>query len=213
MDVTRKRTRRRAGPRFVRRFSIRRFRLVATSGSALVAVALLFAACGGTSPSGVASVKESSTSSTTPSSAPAGNSGPPPSPALERAQIKYSVCMRKNGVPAFPDPESDGGYGGTDLRNIDQNSHAFVTATKDCSYLAKAAGMAPWTQAQWTAYDAMLLKITDCMRSHGIRNFPDPKGGEKGGWQVSTTPIDVTSSLYAKAAKACNGPPGTPKQG
>ncbi len=119
--------------------------------------------------------------------------------------------MRKNGVPAFPDPESDGGYAGTNLRNIDQNSHAFLTATKDCSYLAKAAGMAPWTQAQWAAYDAMLLKITDCMRAHGISNFPDPKGGEKGGWLSPTTPIDMTSHLYAKAARACNGPPGPGK--
>ena len=120
--------------------------------------------------------------------------------------------MRKNSVLAFPDPVSGGGYAGTNLRNIDQNSHAFVTATKDCSYLAKAAGMAPWTRAQWTAYDAMLLKITDCMRAHGITNFPDPKGGEQGGWRYNpSTPLNMTSALYAKAAKACNGPPGTAK--
>jgi hypothetical protein len=200
---------------WIRRFADRcrgaRSRNVALTGIALCAVAVVFAACGGGgSPSGVASVG-SSTSSTSPSSAPAGNSGPPPSPALQKAQLAYSVCMRKNGVSAFPDPVSDGGYAGTSLRNIDQNSHAFVTATKDCSYLAKAAGMAPWTQAQWTAYDAMLLKITDCMRAHGVTNFPDPKGGEKGGWLNPTGPLDVTSSLYAKAAKACNGPPGQAK--
>jgi hypothetical protein len=196
---------------FVARMRAKKVRPVAAIGVALAAVAFLLAACGGGgSPSGVASLG-SSTSSTSPSSSPAGNSGPPPSPALQKAQLAYSVCMRKNGVPAFPDPVSGGGYPGTDLRNLDQNSHAFVTATKDCSSLAKAAGMAPWTQAQWTAYDAMLLKITDCMRSHGITNFPDPKGGEKGGWNYPSTPLDTSSSLYAKAAKACNGPPGQAK--
>ncbi len=131
---------------------------------------------------------------------------------MQRAQLSYSVCMRKNGVPAFPDPNPSGGYGGTNLRNLDQNSHAFVTATKDCSYLEKAAGMAPWTQGQWAAYDAMLLKITDCMRAHGITNFPDPKGGEQGGWRLNPmAPLDTTSPQYTKAAKACNGPPGTGK--
>lgn len=184
-----------------------RIRAVTGSGLAIAAVVFLLAACGGSSPSGVASVG-SSTSTTSPSSAPAGNSGPPPSPALQKAQLKYSVCMREHGVPSFPDPISGGGYAGRDLRIIDQNSRAFVTATKDCSYLAKAAGMAPWTQAQWAAYDAMLLKITDCMRAHGVTNFPDPKGGEKGGWNYPSTPLDTSTSLYAKAAKACNGPPG-----
>lgn len=174
---------------------------------ALGTAALLFAACGGASGPGVASAG-SATSSTSPSSAPAGNSGPPPSPALQRAQLKYSVCMRKHGEPAFPDPVNGGGYAGTDLRDIDQNSHAFVSATKDCSYLAKAAGMAPWTKAQWAAYDVMLLRITDCMRTHGITNFPDPKGGEKGGWLNPTTPINMDTTQYSKAAKACNGPPG-----
>ncbi|MGB9112483.1 MAG: hypothetical protein WCF24_07130 [Acidimicrobiales bacterium] len=91
---------------------------------------------------------------------------------MARAQVAYSVCMRKHGVPNFPDPNAGGGYRGKPFP--DQNSSAYLHATKDCSYLAETAGMAPWTQAQWAAYDAMLLKITDCMRAHGIRNFPDP---------------------------------------
>jgi hypothetical protein len=177
-------------------------------GIAIAALGFFSAACGaGASPAGVASVG-SSTSMTASASAPAGNSGPPPSPRLQKAQIKYSVCMRKNGVPSFPDPVADGGYG-TGLRDIDQNSHAFLSATKACTYLAEAAGMAPWTKSQWEAYDARLLKITDCMRSHGVTNFPDPKGGEQGGWRFNAAnPIDMSSAQYAKAAKACNAPPG-----
>lgn len=179
----------------------------AAAGLALGISTLFLAACGGAAGPALASAG-SSTTSTSPSSAPKNSSGPPPSPALERAQLKYSVCMRKHGVPAFPDPDPGGSYVGTNLRNIDQSSHPFVKATKDCSYLAKAAGMAPWTQAQWAAYDVMLLRITDCMRAHEITNFPDPKGGDSGGWRNPTTSINMTSTLYAKAAKACNGPPG-----
>jgi hypothetical protein len=172
----------------------------------LVGLAFLAVACGSTP--GVASLG-SSTSSTMGGS-PAGNSGPPPSPAMQRAQLAYAKCMRTHGVLNFPDPKAGGGYPAGYMKNINANSTQYLTATKDCRPLATAAGMSPWTQAQWAAYDAMMLKISTCMRAHGITNFPDPKGGEQGGFGTPASPIDMSSPQYAAAAKACNGPPGTP---
>jgi len=174
----------------------------------LAAVALLMAACGGGSPAGVASL--GSTTSTSGATAAGGNSGSPPSAALEAAQLAYGKCMRAHGVVNFPDPNVGGGYPGGYMKNIQQNSPSYVNGTKDCRPLADAAQMAPWTKAQMAAHDAMMLKISVCMRAHGITNFPDPSS--TGGFSVPTGSggFDMSSPQYVAAAKKCNGPPGRP---
>lgn len=176
---------------------------------ALVGVALALAACGsGPSATGVASVG-SSTSTTVAAGSPAGNSGSS-SPTLQKAQLAYAECMRGHGITNFPDPKTGGGYPDGYMKTIDSNSPQFTSATKGCRSFATAAGMAPWTGAQWAAYDVQLLKISHCMQAHGITNFPDPKGGEQGGFAAAAGPLDQSSPQYAAAAKACNGPPGAP---
>ena len=179
--------------------------------AAFLVVALLAAACGGSASPGVAKLG-SETTTTSASGSPAGSSGAPPSATLQKAQLAYAGCMRKHGVLNFTDPNVGGGYPDGYMKNINASSTQYVIATKDCRPLATAANMAPWTQAQWAAYDIMMLKISTCMRTHGITNFPDPKGGEEGGFGTAAGPIDVGSPQYAAAAKKCNGPPGAPAQ-
>ena len=49
-----------------------------------------------------------------------------------------------------------------------------------------------------------MLKISECMRAHGITNFPDPTATG-----AFSSPVSVAKVPgYAAAAKACNGPPG-----
>jgi len=182
----------------------------AFSSFVIIWVALVTAACGGSAP-GVANIGPKPTT-TSASGSPAGNSGPQPSATLQRAQLAYAVCMRKHGVLNFPDPNVGGSYPNGYMKDINANATQYLTGTKDCRRLATAAGMAPWTQAQWAAYDIMMLKISDCMHAHGITSFPDPKGGDQGGFRSPAGPIDMSSPLYAAAAKKCNGPPGAPAQ-
>lgn len=165
-------------------------------------VGVLFAACGGASPSGVASIG-SSTSSTSPSSAPTGNSGAPISPTMAKAQLAYSVCMRGHGVPNYPDPNPGGGWSRSEFRTIDQNSSAYLAATKHCAYLDKSAGLTPWSKSQLAKHVAAALKVSACMRAHGISNFPEPNA--LGGFLFS--PSISNEPGYAAAAKACGGPP------
>jgi hypothetical protein len=185
-------------------------RQVATPTLLLFFAGVTAAACGGAS-SGVASVG-TSTATTAPSSA-AGSSGAPPSPKLQKAQLAYSVCIRAHGVANFPDPLTGGGYPDGYMRQIDPNGSAYDSATKECASLADAADMAPYTKAQMAAHIAAMLKIAECMRDHGIAGFPDPdaEGGFKAPVGGSSSSIDFSSSQYAAAAKACNGPPGAPK--
>ena len=97
------------------------------AAAAVAGLGLLAASCGGSpSSNGVAQLTTTSSSTTTTSS-PNGTS----KAADARA---YSACMRKNGVPNFPDPQ-----GGKLIMKqgsgIDPNSPQFQAAQKKCQKL------------------------------------------------------------------------------
>jgi hypothetical protein len=76
--------------------------LLALVLAAAAALALLASACGGSSPEGVAQAETTETTTTT--------SDPPDGPRTG-ALVAYATCMRKNGVPKFPDPDPGQGFG------------------------------------------------------------------------------------------------------
>ena len=88
--------------------------------------------------------------------------------------MKLSACMRSNGVPNFPDPNAQGVIQGS---GIDPNSPAFQKAMQTCQKLTPNGGKP--TPAQQAQAKAQALKMSECMRSHGVSNFPDP--GSSGG--------------------------------
>jgi hypothetical protein len=49
--------------------------------------------------------------------------------------LAYARCMRKGGVPGFPDPDSQGHFPAS-IRQIDTNSPRFQAAIKTCRPLA-----------------------------------------------------------------------------
>ncbi|AQZ69222.1 unnamed protein product [[Actinomadura] parvosata subsp. kistnae] len=53
------------------------------------------------------------------------------SPEQQQKMIKYAECMRKNGVPDFPDPEGGALLSG----NVDQNSPEYRAAAEACRQL------------------------------------------------------------------------------
>jgi hypothetical protein len=124
--------------------------------------------------------------------------------------------MRSHGVPNFPDPTTSGGR--VDL-NIDPNtfhpdSPQFRTAQQDCRKLRPGPGS--MTTQQLAQFKQGELKIAECMRAHGIANFPDPNSD---GWVVLTgTGIESDSPQVQSALNACrkngqglmmtNAPPG-----
>ena len=138
----------------------------------VLAVASLAAACGGSSASpGVASLGTST--STTSALGSASSNGDSNLQQAYQAQLAYSQCMRTHGEPTFPDPTRTShsisvGAG----RNIDQHSHQFVSASTTCKRLVPDGG--PPSPAQIQAAIAHTLKNAECMRTHGITNFPDP---------------------------------------
>ena len=170
----------------------------------LAALSFLVTACGGGPVhSGVASLPNPKTTTTEPSAAPgsssSGQSGP-----TEAQLLKYADCIRSHGEPNFPDPgPARGGgfaFGVTPGLNPRSSPPQFQKAEKDCQKDVPPS-LANSTPAQMAAN---ALKYTDCMRSHGEPNFPDPNG--EGMITIDPSGIlDPNSSQFQKAENECQG--------
>jgi hypothetical protein len=150
--------------------------------------AALLAGCGGAGSSGggVAHVNPSTTSTGSSSSGAKPNA------------VAYAQCMRSHGVPAFPDPNSQGKF--VFSKSMNTNSSAFQAASEGCKSLAPAGQT---SSAGTTKLMSEALQFASCMRKNGVSNFPDPKSGN-GGMVLSGGPgLDPNSPAFQRASKAC----------
>jgi hypothetical protein len=184
----------------------RRALALATVAAVLFGLAVLASACS----SGPASpgVAGSGTTATTGSSSNAAASQSDPSQSA--AMLAYSECMQSHGVPNFPDPNSQGQIliqGGSGS-GLDPNSPTFQAAQKACQSKMPAPTPAQQAQALKNA-----LKVSQCMRAHGIKDFPDPTSqGGRIQMQIHSSPgsdLNPNDPLFQAAQKACM--PNAPK--
>lgn len=159
-----------------------------------LACAVAIAACG-----------SSSTPSTSGSS---GGSG------TEARLVRYSTCMRDHGVSGFPDPSTtqsgENGFGidGYNFNlpsNMNTQSPAYESANTLCG---KQAGVGPGSgggHAIPAAAKEAALKHAECMRAHGVPNYPDPKFSSGGVTQSTSrgSGVNPSSPAFQQAAKAC----------
>jgi hypothetical protein len=94
------------------------------------------------------------------------------SPAHVAAALKFSDCMRSHGVPNFPDPSSAGGIHIQAGSGVNPFSPSFKSAQQVCFKLLPGGG--PGAQHATAQEVAQTLKISECMRGHGVSGFPDP---------------------------------------
>ena len=171
---------------------------------ALAAGGLVGAACGGSPSSGIANLGSTTTTTQTSSSRTAESGGSTAS--KYKAALVYVDCMRSHGVSNFPDPTSDGqinvqfASGGKDgapvSSGIDRMSPQYLSADQTCRPLLP--GGVP-TPAQNQQALAKVLKFAECMRLHGVSNFPDPTNAGV----VHLIGVDQNSPQYQGAQKAC----------
>jgi hypothetical protein len=188
----------------------RRRRVLLPVAAALLAIALVGAACSsGPSTPGVAG---SGTGATTTTAASAANQGMPTlTPAQRAAQLSYSECMRSHGVSDFPDPDSQGRIQITSGPGSDLNpdNPVYQNAQKACQ--SKQPKPTPAQQAQAQAY---ALRVAQCMRAHGIKDYPDPSAGSGGkiSIRLNNSPgsdLNPNNPLFQRAQKKCM--PNAPK--
>jgi hypothetical protein len=173
---------------------------------------VLAAACGtGVVAPGVASV--GTTATTTQASTPQGETNS----SLYKEELKYVKCMRTHGAPTFPDPSASGGF--VFPSGSRTSSSAMKEAQSRCQKFMPGGGFpGPGTTTHPTAAAlSQMLKVSQCMRRHGITQFPDPTtsipanrwGGERisdrdGVILVFPNSLDTQSPQFARAAADCN---------
>jgi hypothetical protein len=157
----------------------------------LSAVALLVAGCG-SSGAGVSGT---------------GTSGGPSPAHFATDAYKYSACMRDHGVENFPDPVVSSSAGQTSVRLSlpagTAQSPQFTKARTACRGLIPALK----NGSQQTRNGPPLkdvLGFAECMRSHGIANFPDPTAqGRLSVPMITAAGIDLQAPGVRTAALAC----------
>lgn len=114
---------------------------------------------------------------------------------------KFSECMRKHGVTNFPDPNGQGVITIHSGMGIDPGSPAFRNARTACEKLLPNGGQP--TPAQIAQRQQQMLQLSACMRSHGIKDFPDPSNG---GLQIQVHPgsdLDPNNPTFQQARQTC----------
>ncbi|MGC2176370.1 MAG: hypothetical protein WA614_13050 [Acidimicrobiales bacterium] len=111
----------------------------------------------------------------------------------------YSQCIRKHGVPNFPDPvKTPSGSWGYKTQGIDPNSAAFQGALLACKDLPS-----PWNsigQQLTHAQQRGWLKWAQCIRNHGVSDFPDPTFS---GRKVYEPGVELNSPPLQSAMNDC----------
>ena len=87
--------------------------------------------------------------------------------------LAYSHCMRSHGVLTFPDPNSSGTIPKISPHQLGVSSTVFQAAQNHCRYLLQNGGSGP-SQTQVQQIMSGMLKFAQCMRAHGVSNWPDP---------------------------------------
>jgi hypothetical protein len=213
-------------------------RWVALFGVLAGGSALLLAACGGApSDAAVAHLGTTTTqapkthgsdprrvSSSGPSGGGAGSSGSSGGGGQQFAMaggnqgqmLAYSQCMQTHGVPNFPEPNSQGVVQGS---GVNPSSPGFQKASKTCRHLLPNGGQP--TPAQQAQAMAQALKFSECMRAHGLSDFPDPQSGPGGGIAIriragqgqGSSDLNPQSPQFQAAQKACQNIMGGPLGG
>ena len=87
--------------------------------------------------------------------------------------LAFARCMRSDGVPDFPDPNSAGEFNKTTVHQLSAGNSQYQTATQACAHLLPNGGGGPTAaevQQEWNG----MASFARCMRSHGVPNWPDP---------------------------------------
>jgi hypothetical protein len=148
------------------------------------------------------------------SSAAGNGTGSSTNPTGANSPFALAKCMRAHGIANFPDPTV--GPGGSEGLSIDATpgsdsltvdgitfgGPAFQAAEKACRQGLPGGGGPP--PAISAARRKAMLANAQCMRKHGVPNFPDPTFPAGGGISLKlATGVNPDSPAFKQAQAAC----------
>lgn len=172
----------------------------ASSTVGIAVLVLVVAGCGGGGSPGVASVASSTTTSQ-------GSSSSNSSPVVAQGNkaLAYSHCMRSNGVSNYPDPNSSGNLPKGNAQSFGVSTSQYQAAEQACGHLLPSSGSASLTQCLMTGDCPQSVvhpaleegrRFAQCMRRHGVPNWPDPTVDSLGrpSFQVTRAGISIDAT-------------------
>ncbi|MCL2417813.1 MAG: hypothetical protein FWD04_00855 [Conexibacteraceae bacterium] len=147
--------------------------------------------------------------------------------------LKLAECMRSHGVADYPDPGNgpnqmqvgqNGSGGGSFTVNgvhLQESPRTVQKAMSECQHTLPHGP--PISGAKLAQIRQGVLKMAECMRSHGVPNFPDPQvvtapGGHGIAVRIGGGPgtagaggqLNPQSPAFQRAQQRCGGMKGPP---
>jgi hypothetical protein len=129
--------------------------------AALAMVALVGAGCGSNARSGTGTASSSGTAT---------GAGNKKLTARDKA-VKFAECMRAHGVSDFPDPTDKN----ADSYGVSVSKAVFTRAVDACKALKPPGAL---SSKRTPKQQSAAIRFAQCVRDHGVRDFPDPVTGE-----------------------------------
>jgi hypothetical protein len=133
-------------------------------------IGLINAGCGSSASSKTGTASSSGTASSASSTGTA-NSGANTKLTPRDKAVKFAECMRANGVPHFPDPDAKGAVN----FGVDVSREVWLKAVDACKALKPPGAL---SSKRTPKEQAASLRFAQCVRDHGVKDFPDPVNGE-----------------------------------
>jgi hypothetical protein len=124
-------------------------------------------------------------------------------PAQQNGPVAFARCMRSNGVPNWPDPDSSGVFDKSKLasQQLGASTTRVQAAQRACNHLLPNGGSGP-NAARVQQVKALSLRFAQCVRAHGVPNFPDPDSTGRIPDPASAG-IDQGAPKFESANQAC----------
>jgi hypothetical protein len=112
--------------------------------------------------------------------------------------VKFSQCMRDQGLTWFPDPQPDGGLVVHNPDGVDQSTVDKAEAA--CKKYYPGANQ----QGPIPAEDlAKIRQVSQCMRDHGFAKYPDPDANGSINIDSKDLGVGPDDPAFKKAIQEC----------
>ena len=139
----------------------------------VVMAAVIGAGCGGTqSSSGTSTAAAVETSSSNTTAAHTSTASHTSTVTPREKAVKFSECMRANGVSDFPDPNALGDF---PSYGVSVTAAVWTKAVAACKALQPPGTLSAKLSP---AQESAALKFAQCIRENGVPDFPDPVSGQ-----------------------------------
>ncbi len=138
-----------------------------------------------------------------PSVATAGSGGAPKAGAAapadgDKSLVRFSQCMRDQGLKWYPDPQPDGGLVVHSPDGVDQST--LDKAQQRCQkYYPSGSGGAPIPAADL----AKIRRVAQCVRDHGFAKYPDPDANGSTSIDAKVLGVEPTDPAFKNALQEC----------